>query len=133
MAKQSSGKDCHHRRRCEESSEAIGAGLCRAGAGAIAIHFNREADKSQADETLAAIKAAGAEAVAFQADLTSAAAMERLFNDLVAAVGKPDIAVNTVGKVLKKPIVDTSEAEFDEMSAVNAKSAFFFLKECGKT
>ncbi len=33
------------------------------GAGAIAIHYNREADKSQADETLAAIKAAGAEAV----------------------------------------------------------------------
>jgi NAD(P)-dependent dehydrogenase (short-subunit alcohol dehydrogenase family) len=58
--------------------------------------------------------------------------MEKLFADAVAAVGPPDIAINTVGKVLKKPIVETSEAEYDEMSAVNAKSAFFFLKEAGK-
>jgi len=34
--------------------------------------------------------------------------------------------------VLKKAIADISEAEYDEMSAVNAKSAFFFLKEAGK-
>ena len=37
-----------------------------------------------------------------------------------------------VGKVLKKPITDISEAEYDEMSAVNSKSAFFFLKEAGR-
>ena len=50
----------------------------------------------------------------------------------IAAFGQPDIAINTVGKVLKKPIVEVSEAEYDEMAAVNAKSAFFFLKEAGK-
>ena len=59
-------------------------------------------------------------------------AMEKLFADTIAAIGRPDIAVNTVGKVLKKPIVEVSEAEYDEMSAVNAKSAFFFLKEAGR-
>jgi len=37
-----------------------------------------------------------------------------------------------VGKVLKKPIIEISESEYDEMSAVNAKSAFFFIKEAGK-
>lgn len=75
---------------------------------------------------------AGAKAVALQADLTSAAAMEKFFNDAVAAVGRPDIAINTVGKVLKKPITEISEAEYDEMSAVNTKAAFFFLKEAGR-
>src|SRR5574337_38565 len=50
----------------------------------------------------------------------------------IAAVGRPDIAVNTVGKVIKKPIGETSEAEYDQMSAINAKSAFFFLKEAGR-
>lgn len=102
------------------------------GARAVAIHYNSAATQKDADDTVAAIKAAGAEAFAFQADLTSAAAMEKLFSDVVAAVGKPDIAINTIGKVLKKPMADISEAEFDEMSAVNAKSAFFFLKEAGK-
>lgn len=110
----------------------IARDLAAQGAKAIAIHFNSAATKAEADATVAAVKAAGAEAVAFQADLTTAGAVEKLFEDAVAAVGRPDIAINTVGKVLKKPIVEITEAEYDEMSAVNAKSAFFFIKEAGR-
>ncbi len=106
--------------------------LAQQGAKAVAIHYNSPETKAAADETSAAIQGAGAKAVALQGDLTKAAAVEKLFNDTIAAVGRPDIAINTVGKVLKKPILDVSEAEYDEMSAVNAKSAFFFLKEAGK-
>ncbi|KRE08811.1 short-chain dehydrogenase [Bosea sp. Root670] len=106
--------------------------LAAQGTKAVAIHYNSTPAKAEAEKTLAAIKAAGAEAYAFQADLTSAAAMEKLFADAKAAMGSIDIAVNTVGKVLKKPMVEISEAEFDEMSAVNSKTAFFFLKEAGK-
>ena len=102
------------------------------GAEAVAIHYNSAASRADADATLAAVKAAGAEAAAFQADLTTAGAVEALFAQAIAAFGQPDIAINTVGKVLKKPIVEVSEAEYDEMTAVNAKSAFFFLKEAGK-
>lgn len=105
--------------------------LAAHGARAIAIHYNSAATAEAATETVAAVKAAGAEAVALQADLTSAGAVAKLFTDTVAAIGRPDIAVNTVGKVLKKPFSEVSEAEYDEMSAVNAKSAFFFLKEAG--
>lgn len=99
---------------------------------AIAIHYNSAASEAAAEETVAAVKAAGARAAAFQADLTTAGAVEKLFADAVATFGRPDIAINTVGKVLKKPILEISEAEYDEMSAVNAKSAFFFLKEAGR-
>ncbi len=106
--------------------------LAAQGAKAVAIHYNSASAKAEAETTLAAIKAAGAQAYAFQGDLTSAAAMETLFTDAKAAMGAIDIAVNTVGKVLKKPMVEIGEAEFDEMSAVNSKAAFFFLKEAGK-
>lgn len=106
--------------------------LAQYGARAVAIHYNSPATKAAADETVAAIKNAGAKAVAFQGNLTTADAVEKLFADTIAAVGRPDIAINTVGKVLKKPFVDISEAEYDEMAAVNSKSAFFFLKEAGK-
>jgi NAD(P)-dependent dehydrogenase (short-subunit alcohol dehydrogenase family) len=102
------------------------------GAKAVVVHYNSASSKEDADATVAAIKQAGAKAVALQGNLTSAAAMEKLFADAIAAVGRPDIAINTVGKVLKKPMADISEAEYDEMSAVNAKAAFFFLKESGK-
>ena len=110
----------------------IARDLARHGAKAVAIHYNSAASRSDAEATLTALKAAGAQAVAIQADLTTAGAVEKLFADAIAAVGKPDIAINTVGKVLKKPMTEVSEAEYDEMSAVNAKSAFFFLKEAGK-
>lgn len=106
--------------------------LAAHGAKAVAVHYNSPASAAETGDTLAAIRAAGAEAVAFQADLTSAAAVERLFADAIAAVGRPDIAINTVGKVLKKPFTEISETEYDEMTAVNSKTAFFFLKEAGK-
>ncbi|WP_116366953.1 SDR family oxidoreductase [Parahaliea mediterranea] len=104
----------------------------RKGAKAVAIHYNSDSTKAAADDTIAAIRAAGAEAVAFQADLTSAAAMEQLFSDVVEAVGPPDIAINTVGMVVKKPLSEVTEEVFDQSCAVNVKSAFFFIKEAGQ-
>ncbi|MBD9437392.1 SDR family oxidoreductase [Pseudoxanthomonas sp. PXM03] len=110
----------------------IARDLAAQGASAIAIHYNSAASTAQAEATVAAIERTGAKAVALQGDLTTAGAMERLFTDAVAAVGRPDIAINTIGKVLKKPMADISEAEYDDMAAVNAKTAFFFLKEAGR-
>ncbi|MDD2991193.1 MAG: SDR family oxidoreductase [Zoogloea sp.] len=106
--------------------------LARQGARAVVIHYNSAASQADAEATAAAVRAEGAEALTLQADLTTAGAMEKLFADAVAAFGRPDIAINTVGKVVKKPISDISEAEYDELSAINSKSAFFFLKEAGK-
>ncbi|WP_175813727.1 SDR family oxidoreductase [Burkholderia contaminans] len=110
----------------------IARDLASHGAKAVAIHYNSASSKADADKTVAAIQAAGAAAVAFQADLTSAGAVEKLFEEMIAAFGRPDIAINTVGKVLKKPFTEITEAEYDEMTAVNSKTAFFFLKEAGK-
>ena len=110
----------------------IARDLAEQGARAVAIHYNSAASKAEAEATVAAVQAAGAKAVALQGDLTTAAAMEKLFADAVAAVGRPDIAINTVGKVLKKPFTEISEAEYDEMTAVNSKTAFFFLREAGR-
>jgi len=110
----------------------IARDLAAQGAKAVAIHYNSAASAAEAKETAAAIERAGARAVILQGDLTSAAAVEKLFADVIAAVGRPDIAINTVGKVLKKPMTEISEAEYDEMTAVNSKTAFFFLKEAGK-
>lgn len=102
------------------------------GAKAIAIHYNSEGSRAAAEETKEAVEGAGAKAWLYQADLTSASNMETLFDGAKAQFGGIDIAINTVGKVLRKPIVETTEAEFDEMLAVNAKSAYFFIKEAGR-
>ena len=44
--------------------------LAEHGAKAIMIHYNSDATKAAAEETLAAVKNAGAEGALFQADLT---------------------------------------------------------------
>ncbi|MFJ3957185.1 SDR family oxidoreductase [Arthrobacter sp. NPDC090010] len=99
----------------------------------VAIHYNSESSREAALETAAAVEAAGGTAVVLSGDLTRPAAVEALFRDAAAKLGSIDIAVNTVGKVLRKPIAETTEAEYDEMMDVNAKSAYFFIKEAGRT
>lgn len=104
-----------------------------AGRGAnIFVHYNSDATKSAADDTVAEIKNLGVEAASYQADLTTADAVADLFGNAAREFGGLDIAVNTVGKVLRKPIVDTTEAEYDSMFAINSKAAYFFIKEAGK-
>ncbi|MDT0202369.1 SDR family oxidoreductase [Nocardioides sp. AE5] len=98
----------------------------------VAIHYNSASSRAEAEETLAAVEAAGRTGVLLTGDLTRPAEVEQLFTDGAAAIGTIDVAVNTVGKVLRKPIVETTEAEYDEMLDVNAKAAYFFLKEAGK-
>ncbi|MBY9067532.1 SDR family oxidoreductase [Hyphomonas sp. WL0036] len=110
----------------------IAKDFAQRGAKAVAIHYNSPSAAAEAENTLEEIRFQGAQAFSFRADLTTAGATEKLFADAKAAMGRIDIAVNTVGKVLKKPMIDISEAEFDEMDAVNNKCAFFFLKEAGK-
>lgn len=98
----------------------------------VAIHYNSEATRPAAEETLAAVRAAGVTGVILTGDLTVPANVEKLFADAEAALGRIDVAINTTGKVLRKPIADTSEDEFDQMVAINAKAAYFFIKEAGK-
>jgi NAD(P)-dependent dehydrogenase (short-subunit alcohol dehydrogenase family) len=98
----------------------------------VVVHYNSNSTKTSADDTVAAIKAAGSEAFAIQGDLTKVSEVVRLFDEAVTRFGGLDIAVNTVGKVLKKPIVDVTEEEYDTMFAINSKAAFFFIREAGK-
>jgi NAD(P)-dependent dehydrogenase (short-subunit alcohol dehydrogenase family) len=67
--------------------------------------------------------------------------VKKLFDEVVKTFGQVNIAVNNVGKVLKKPITETTEEEYDEMYhlridvgiigrfAINSKAAYFFIKE----
>lgn len=98
----------------------------------VAIHYNSDASRGDAEETLAAVRDAGRNGVVIQGDLTDPANIARLFTEATSAIDTIDVAANTVGKVLRKPIVETTESEYDEMFDVNAKAAYFFLQEAGK-
>ncbi|AOP52332.1 SDR family oxidoreductase [Brevibacterium aurantiacum] len=98
----------------------------------IAIHYNSESSRAEAEATLTAVESSGAKGVLLTGDLTRPANVEKLFADATSALGTIDIAVNTTGKVLRKPISDTTEDEYDSMFDINSKAAYFFIKEAGK-
>jgi len=110
----------------------IAADFAAHGARAIAIHYHSEASRAAAEQLISRLKRQNVAAFAFQADLSRPEAMAEIFAAADKALGGLDIAVNTVGKMLKKPILAVSEAEYDTMTAVNAKAAFFFLQQAGR-
>jgi NAD(P)-dependent dehydrogenase (short-subunit alcohol dehydrogenase family) len=103
--------------------------MAEAGA-AVAVHYNSAGSQKGAEDTVKEIEKKGGKAAPFQADMTkpagkpdfevsydanSSVEVKKLFDEVVAKFGKVNIAVNNVGKVLKKPIVETTEEEYDEM------------------
>ncbi len=102
------------------------------GAEAVVIHHHDDSSRDAAEQTAKAVNTAGAKSLILSGDLAQPGTVTALFEQAVEAFGGVDIAVNTVGKVLRKPIVETTEDEFDAMFDANAKSAYFFLKEAGK-
>lgn len=106
--------------------------FAKQGAAAVIVHYHSDSAKADAEATAAAIVAAGAKASLIQADLTTAAATAALFKQALTVTGQLDIAINTTGMVLKKPMLDVTEADYDQMFAINAKAAFFFLQQAGQ-
>lgn len=85
----------------------------------LALHYNSDRSKEDVTKLEQELKtlAPNIKVKFYQADLTTAAAVNKLFETVVSDFGKIDIVINTVGKVLKKPIIEISEAEYDEMFA----------------
>jgi NAD(P)-dependent dehydrogenase (short-subunit alcohol dehydrogenase family) len=98
----------------------------------LAIHYNSDSSETKALETLSDVLAAGAEGFLFKGDLTQISNITKFFDQTIRKFGGIDIAINTVGKVLKKPFSETTEAEYDSMSDINSKIAYFFMQEAGK-
>lgn len=98
----------------------------------IVVHYNSTATRPDADKTIAAIRAKGGQAVPIQGDFTKVSDVVAAYSFGRKEFGGIDIAINTVGKVLKKPFTETTEAEYDTMAAINSKAAYFFIQEAGR-
>ena len=105
----------------------------QAGARGIAIHYNSDASRADAERTMAELKALGSDVLLFQGDLSVVDNNVRLFDQAVARFGQVDVAVNTAGVVIKKPIAEVTEADYDRSFNANSKAAFFFIQQAGRT
>ncbi|MFI9235096.1 SDR family oxidoreductase [Streptomyces sp. NPDC053079] len=98
----------------------------------VVVHYNSPSSKEGAQQTADAVRAAGGEAVVHEADLTQVSEVEGLFEVAVGAFDKVDCMVNTAGMVIKKPMTQVTEAEYDKMFAVNSKAAYFMMQEAAR-
>jgi len=108
---------------------AIAERLAEDGA-AVVVNYGKSAGKAK--QVVAVIEARGGKAVAAQADMSKVAEVRRLVNETVKTFGRLDILVNNAGMFMYKPLVETSEEEFDRMFALNTKGPYFALQEAAK-
>jgi glucose 1-dehydrogenase len=107
-------------------SHGIGRGIAerfaREGAD-VAFDFGH--DQAGADETAAAVRAAGRRAVAIKADLRDLGAVAGMFEQAASQLGRLDVLVNNAGVEHKAAFWDVTEADYDRVLGVNLKGLFF--------
>jgi 3-oxoacyl-[acyl-carrier protein] reductase len=96
----------------------------------VVVNYAKNAD--EAKKVVAGITDNGGTAIAVQADVGNIADIRRLFEESRNAFGQLHILINNAGIFWTKPIVETTEEEFDRMFAVNAKGQFFAIQEAAK-
>jgi glucose 1-dehydrogenase len=67
----------------------------------------------------------GESAVGIQADVSKVNDIQRMIDTAVSNFGKLDVMVNNAGIETRSSVLDTTEAQFEKVLAVNLKSAFF--------
>jgi NAD(P)-dependent dehydrogenase (short-subunit alcohol dehydrogenase family) len=105
--------------------------LARNGAD-IVVHHHAPASKDDADETMRRVRVHGVRAQRVFGDLAKVAAVRALFDEATRSFGRIDIVINNAGVIIKKPLADVTEDEFDRSFGVNAKAAFFVMQEAAR-
>jgi glucose 1-dehydrogenase len=67
----------------------------------------------------------GSRAIGVQADVSKIGDLRKLIGAAVETFGRIDVMVNNAGVETRTSILDTTEAQYDKVLAINLKSAFF--------
>jgi len=108
---------------------AIAERLAAEGA-AVIINYTRQA--KSAHEVVKGIVDKGGKAVAIQADVARSAEVKRLFEEAEKAIGRLDIVVANAGVFLGKPLIESTEEDYDYVFNINTRGVFFTLQEAAR-
>ena len=93
---------------------------------AVIFHGNQE----KADETVAACKANGVEAIAIKCDVKVMAEVQIALENVMETFGSVDVLVNNAGVTKDGLLLRMSEEDFDAVVDTNLKGCFLFSKAC---
>lgn len=114
-------------------SRGIGRAVCvKLAQQGFAVCVNYAGSTAAAEETVRLCQEAGAQALAVQADISTAAGCEALFDAAMAAFGRVDVLVNNAGVTRDGLLLRMSEEDFDTVIATNLKGSFLCSKAAAK-
>lgn len=116
-------------------SRGIGRGICeRLGAAGWNVVVNFVRNAAAAEETAAAVRAAGGEATCVQADVAQSADRRRLIDETLASLGRIDALVNNAGVTSpgRLDLLDATEENWDVVFGANLKGPFFLAQAAAK-
>jgi pteridine reductase len=89
----------------------------------VVVHFN--GSRAGADETARLINAGGGQATVERADLSQVKSAHDLVDRSVAWRGELTALVNSAAIMLRTPVGETAEADWDAMFALNVRAPYF--------
>ena len=102
--------------------KAVVLALAEAGANIVIDYVANEQATEDLEKKVAAL---GDRSIGVEADVSKVEDLERLIKAAVDAFGRLDIMVNNAGVETRTSILDTTEAQYEKVMAINLKSAFF--------
>ncbi len=105
--------------------------LTLAGYGATVI-VNYNGSEEKAEEVVDKIKEAGGKAEAIRCNVAEFDRSKELIDQVIKSYGKLDILVNNAGITRDNLIMKMSEADFDDVIAVNLKGAFNCIRHASR-
>jgi NAD(P)-dependent dehydrogenase (short-subunit alcohol dehydrogenase family) len=114
-------------------AERVGAGIARAlaeaGADVAVNHLDRATAASTAVE---AISETGRRGAAFEADVSSAAAVAALVDDVVDTFGRLDIVIHNASSFVRAPFLQLTETDFEASVGVGLRGPLFLSQAAAK-
>jgi len=110
-------------------SRGIGAAIVRRLArDGFAVAINYASSAHEADALAAEIRDAGGRALAVRADVSKAADVNALFDQVQAEFGRIDVLVNSAGVLSVQPLADTTDEQFERTFDINTRGTFNTLR-----
>ena len=95
----------------------------------VVVHYHREETLDQAKETVRQVEAHGVRTALSVGDLGTVENVKRMYDAAEENFGGVDIVLNHAGAIIKKPLADFTDEEFERLDAINNRGLFYSLRE----
>ncbi|MEM6464183.1 MAG: SDR family oxidoreductase [Pseudomonadota bacterium] len=105
--------------------------LAQSGADVV-VHHHRAETRAEAEETADLVRAAGRRTALISGDLGDSSNVAAVFDLAEREFGGTDILVHTCGSIIKKPVAEFTDEDFERLLNDNTRSTFYAMREAAR-